>query len=181
MNQEDKENQALRAELEYRQQPIGLNPQILQNVFKETGLKPDWQVDVVNFWQKLNLPIQRFSSFLWEWRVGMSFATSVLVAVVVLFQVIPLEPEPRVKSSPLIPQELMVSNPQITVQTLKADLEKLGIVATVKEFNEGWMLEITNLSTDNPEALSALLQDYKLRLPPPGESGLRVRVVKNGN
>lgn len=99
----------------------------------------------------------------------------------VLFQVIPLEPEPRVKSSPLIPQELMVSNPQVTVQTLKADLEKLGIVATVKTLDEGWMLEVTNLSTDSPEALSTLLQDYKLRLPPPSESGLKVRVVKNGN
>jgi len=184
MNQEDKETQALRAELEYRLQPIELNPQILQNVFKKTDLKPDWYVDFFNLWQKLILPVQRFSwqflEWIWTRRVGMSFATSVLMVVVLIKLLIPYityEPVPRVKSPPLILPELVVSNPQETAQTLKADLAKLGIVATVKTFDKGWMIEIVNLSTDNLDALSALLTEYKLKLPPPGESGLRILVV----
>ena len=42
MNQEDKETQALRAALEYRQLQVELNRQILQNVFKATDLKPEF-------------------------------------------------------------------------------------------------------------------------------------------
>ncbi|HIE02128.1 MAG TPA: hypothetical protein EYP59_17895 [Thiotrichaceae bacterium] len=176
MNQEDKENQALAAELAYRRQPIDLNPKILKNVFKETGLKPDWQVDLVNFGQKLLLPVQRLSSFLWEWKIGVSFATSVLVAIALLFQVMPPEPVPIPKDF-VMPQELVVSNPQLTAQTLKTELAKLGIVATVKEIDDGWIVEVANLSTDRPAELSDWLKAYKLRLPPPGESGLMILVV----
>ncbi|MDM8566153.1 hypothetical protein QUF74_10945 [Candidatus Halobeggiatoa sp. HSG11] len=172
MNQKESENQALHAELEYRQQPIELNPQILKNVFKETGLKPDWQVDIINFWRKIS------SSLKPDWKVGVSVMAS-LVAVVFLIKMIPPEqPQPIVKSPPSIPQQIAVSNPQATSQTLQIELTKLGIVAELKTVDNGWMVKIVNLSTDNPEALSALLTKHDLVLPPPnGESGLKIRVV----
>lgn len=178
MNQEDKENQALAAELAYRRQPIELNPQILKNVFKETGLKPDWQVDLIHFGQKLLLPVQRLSSFLWEWKIGVSFATSVLLAVVLVFQLMPPEPVPIPKDF-VMPQELVVSNPQLTAQTLKTELAKLGIVATVKEIDDGWIVEVANLSTDRPAELSDWLKKHQLILPKRG--GLQVLVVLEGS
>ena len=181
MNQEDKKTQALRAALEYRQLQIELNPQILQNVFKATGLKPEEPADLVTFWQRLIGSIQQFLSFLWKRKVRIAFATSILVVVVVLFQIIPPEPEPILKGSPLAPQELVVSNPQVTAQTLKADLAKLGIIATVKVHDESWMVEVTDLSTDNPQALFVLLKEYQLELPQPGENSLKVRVVAKDN
>ena len=117
----------------------------------------------------------------------MSFATSVLVAVVVLLQVMPLEPgtiEPvgtTMKGS-FTPQELVVSDPQVTAQTLRADLAKLGLVAIVKSVSEGWMVEVVDLSVDSPEDLFVLLQEYELELPAPGEVSLRILVrVENGN
>jgi len=182
MNQEEKENQALQAELEYRLQPIELNPQILQNVFKKTGAKPDKYVDFVNFLKKLSLPVQQFSSFLWERRrIGVSFATSVLVIFVFIKLLIPPEPEPRERSFPSAAQKLVVPNPQVTAQTLKTDLEKFGIVATVKKSDEDWIVEVINLSADNLKYLPDLLKKYKLKLPPPGENGLKVRIVAKGN
>jgi len=176
MNQ--KETEALCAELEYRQQPTELNPQILKNVFKETSLKPDLQVDILNFWRKIRSLLQQSLEWIWKQKIEMSFATSVLVAVVVLLRVIPLEPQPKVKSPLLIPQQIVVSNPQATAQTLQTDLAKLDIVATLKTLGEVWIVEVVNLSTDNPEDLSALLTKHELVLPPPSdESGLKIRIV----
>jgi hypothetical protein len=124
--------------------------------------------------------LSQIAAFLWEWRIGMSFATSVLVAVLVLLQVMPLEPGTPVGTTvkgSSAPQELVVSEPQITAQTLRADLAKLGLVATVKSVSEGWMVEVVDLSVDNPEVLFVLLQEYELELPAPGDSGLRILVV----
>jgi len=168
MTQEEIENQALQAELAYRQQPIELNPKILHNILKKTGLKPDQPV-------KKRSPVPRFSSFLWEWRFGLSFATSVLLAVVVLFQVMPPEPVPRQKDFVITP-ELVASNPQETAHTLKAELKQLGIVATVKAIDDGWIVEVENLSTDRPDALSDWLKKHQLILLPKG-GGLKVLVV----
>ncbi len=175
MNQEESENQALYAELEYRQQPIELNPQILKNVFKETSLKPDWQVEIINFWQNIRSLLQQF--FVRKWNVGVSVMAS-LVAVIFLIKMIPMDPQPIVRGSPLIPQQIAVSNPQATAQTLQTDLAKLGIVATLKTVDEGWIVEVVDLSTDNPAALSALLKKHELLLPPlSNESGLKIRIV----
>jgi hypothetical protein len=129
--------------------------------------------------------VSQIVAFLWEWRIGMSFATLLLVTVVILWQVMPLEPGsiepgPIVKGSSA-PQELVVSNPQVTAQTLQADLSKLGLIATIKSVDKGWMVEVVDLSIDNPEALFVLLQEYELELPAPGEESLRVRVVAKDN
>ncbi len=172
MNQEKSE--ALRAELGYRQHPIELNPQMLKNVFKETGLKPDWQVDVINFWQKIYSLLQQSLEWVWERKVGMSFATSMLVAVVVLLPMLS-EPELRPKTF-LVPPKIVAFNPQLTAQTLQAELAELGIAATMRAVDEVWIVEAVDLSTDNPDALSALLDEHKLVLPL-GESGLKVRIV----
>ena len=67
MNQEERQNEVLCAELEYRQQSVNLNPQILQKAFEENFNKP-------NIWQKLHLFVQKFL----QWKIGLSFATSVL-------------------------------------------------------------------------------------------------------
>ena len=179
MNQEESENQALRAELEYRQQPTELNPKILKNVFKETGLKPDWQVDIINFWRKVSYTLQQFLEWSWKWKIGTSITAS-LLAVVFLIKMIALEPQPVVKSPPSIPQQMAVSNPHATAQTLQTELAKLGIVATMKTIDNGLIVEVIDLSTDNPESLSALLKKYEISLPPPGESDLKIRIVISG-
>jgi hypothetical protein len=145
--------------------------------------------------------VSQNAAFLWNWRIGMSFASFLLVAVVILLQVMPLEPwpielgsilkslsrplmplepEPIVKGSSA-PQELVVSKPQLTAQTLQADLTQLGLVATMKSVDKGWMVEVVDLSIDNPEALFILLQKYKLKLPAPGEESLKVRVMAKDN
>ncbi|EDN71275.1 hypothetical protein BGP_6040 [Beggiatoa sp. PS] len=170
MNKDERQNEALWAELEYRQQPVKLNPQILQRAFEKNFNKP-------NVWQKLYDLIPQFLN--WQ---GLSVAVSMLVVVVVLLM--PSEPivknplGSQVKGS-LVPQSLVVSNPQVTAQNLQLDLAKFGIVATMEESNESWMVEVADLSTDNPENLFILLQQYQLKLPSPGESGLVVQIVEN--
>ncbi|MDM8564223.1 hypothetical protein QUF74_01060 [Candidatus Halobeggiatoa sp. HSG11] len=169
MNKDERRNEALRAELEYRQLPVKLNPQILQRAFEENFNKP-------SIWQKLYGLVPQFSN----WK-GLSVATSILAVVVILLM--PLEPVvknplgPQVKGSS-VPQSLMVSEPQVTAQNLKVDLAKLGIIANVKNTDDGWMVEVADLSTDNPDALFVLLQNYKLNLPSPGESSLIVQIVR---
>ena len=192
MNQE--ESEALRAELEYRQQPVELNPQILKNVFKETGLKPDWQVDIIHFWRKIIMqPLELMREWgvgiikarpanattnvlIWEW--GVVISASILVVMVLWLTI--LKPQPIVKSPPSIPQQIAVSNPQATAQTLQIDLAKLGIDAKLKTIDDDWIVEVIDLSTDNPEALSTLLTKHELTLPPPGESGLKIRILVSG-
>ncbi len=161
---------ALWAELEYRQQPVKLNPQILQRAFEENFNKP-------SVWQKLYGLVPQLSN----WK-SLSVATSILAVMVILF----MPPEPVVKNplglqvkGSVVPQSLMVSEPQVTAQNLQLDLAKLGIVANVKNTDYGWLVEVANLSTDNPEDLFVLLQNYKLNLPSPGENGFVVRVVEN--
>ena len=175
MNQE--ESEALRAELEYRQQPVELNPQILKNVFKETSLKLDWQVYIIDFWRKISYSLQQFLEWILIWKVETSFMMiSVLMAIVIIP---PLEP--KLKSPPSIPQQIAVSNPQATAQTLQIELAKLGIIAKLKTVDDDWIVEVIDLSTDNLEALSALLKKYDLVLPSPGdESGLKIRILTNG-
>ncbi len=169
MNKDERQNEALWAELEYRQQPVKLNPQILQRAFEKNFNKS-------NVWQKLYGLVPQFLN--WQ---GLSVAVSMLVVVVVLLM--PSEPivknplDPQVKGS-LVPQSLVVSNPQVTAQNLQLDLAKLGIVATMEESNDSWMVEVADLSTDNPEALFVLLQKYGLGLPSPGKSSLIIRVIK---
>ena len=72
MNKDERQNEALWAELEYRQQPIKLNPRILQRAFEENFNKP-------SVWQKLYDLVPPFSN----WK-GLSVATSILAVVVIL-------------------------------------------------------------------------------------------------
>ncbi|MDM8567979.1 hypothetical protein QUF50_00395 [Thiotrichales bacterium HSG1] len=125
--------------------------------------------------------LSRFTTFLWEWRVGMSFATSLLVVSITLVYIIPDEPEPIVRGLSAS-QELVVSYPQVTAQALQVDLTKLGFVATVKPVDKGWMVEVVDLSIGDTDALFVLLDEYGLELPSPGDRSLRILVmVKSGN
>jgi hypothetical protein len=163
-----REARALRAELEFRSSQPELNPQILKNVFAVTGLKP--KIPKMSFWEKLGSLFRRQPSKLsteWlstEWKIGLSFATSVLVGVIILYQVTtPLPPQPKDFFS--VPQALTVANPQTKAEELKTALAKLGITATVIERNNAWIVEASDLSTSTPSALSALLEEYDLLVP----------------
>ncbi|RKZ85608.1 MAG: hypothetical protein DRR19_16120 [Candidatus Parabeggiatoa sp. nov. 1] len=164
---------ALQAELAFRREQPVLNPQILENVFAATGLKP--KKPKIRFWEKLGLFFrQKPPKLLWEWKVGLSFATSILVGVIILYQVTtPLSP--RTKDWFSVPQALTVPSPQTTAEELKTALAKLGIAATVIEQNEAWIVEVSDLSTSTPSALSALLEEYDLLLPV--ENNLIVRIT----
>ncbi len=132
---------------------------------------------------KLSL-LSRFTTFLWKWRIGVSSTVvASLVMIMVIISIIPpseqgtIEPEPIVRGA-FSPQELVVSEPQVTARTLRADLAKLGFVATLKSVNEGWMVEVVDLSTGNPEDLFVLLDEYEeLELPSPGDRSLRILVM----
>ncbi|HID98822.1 MAG TPA: hypothetical protein EYP59_00840 [Thiotrichaceae bacterium] len=175
-----REAQALRMELEARRNPP--NPEILKNVFKATGLEPGWRRDLKTIWQKI---AELFQS-LWQFRLPFpAVAVTVALLLVIMPVVKPLmtsTPEPNIiiaipKSSP-VPQERMVSNPQAEAEALTMGLAKLGIpVSLVKE--EGlWIVDVADLSTDNPDALSTLLEKHGLeRLPPPMTHQLRVHIL----
>lgn len=163
MNKEEREIQALRLEFEYRRHPEQLNPQILQNVFKETELKPS--------------PIL---NWVWIWKSGLAFASLVLV-VIVLFQITPPEPGTGVKGSFQTQQTLTVFEPEMVAQTLKKELAKLSIVSTLQVSEDNWVLEVENLSTGDVDGLFGLIQQFKLELPPPGAKSLQVTIVKKTN
>jgi hypothetical protein len=172
------EANALRAELAYRHNPPTLNPKILDNVLAQLPpVKPSlWEV-LQNIWTDI-------WSKLWEQRIpiGAAMATSVLI-VIAIWQIIIPQPVPRPDfiAKPLATsQTLKVANPQATAKELKMALEQLGISATIIQKNEVWILEVLDLSTNNPEELSTLLEKYDLvRLPAPEENLLTVRIKKN--
>ncbi len=175
-----REAQTLRAELKFRQNPR--NPQILKNIFKATGLEPGWRRDVKNIWQKIS---QLFQSLL-TWKLTLPLPVAATVAL--LLVMIPLVIQPLIISKPesniigipktLIPvQELMVFNPQAEAEALTVGLAKLGITVTFVKKGAVWEVDVANLSTDNPDALSILLQKHWLkRLPPPMANQLSVHI-----
>jgi hypothetical protein len=169
------EFQALRTEPEIHHPP---NPQILKNIFKATGLEPGWRRDLKNIWKQIS---HSFQSLL-RWKLTLPFPAVAAVALLLLI-VIPLiipEQEPNMigipKTSPVL-QELTVSNPQASAEALTIGLAKLGITVTLVKNNEVWIVEVADLSADNPGALSTLLKKHHLkRLPPPRENQLSVYI-----
>ncbi len=174
-----REAEALRMELEARRNPP--NPEILKAIFKATGLEPGWRRDLKTIWQKI---VDLFQS-LWQFRLPFpAVAVTVALLLVIMPVLKPLmtsTPEPNMiiaipKSSP-VSQEIMVSNPEAEAEALTMGLAKRGIpVSLVKE--EGlWIVDVADLSTDNPDALSTLLEKHGLeRLPPPMSNQLRVHI-----
>ncbi len=172
------EAQALRMELEARRNPP--NPQILKNVFKATGLEPGWRRDLKTIWQKI---AELFQSL---WQLRLPFP-AVAVTVVLLLVIMPVvkpfltsTPEPNIIAIPkssLVAQELMVSNPQAEAEALTIGLAKLGIIVSLVKEEAVWIVDVSDLSTDNPDALSTLLEKHRLdRLPPPMVDQLRVHI-----
>ena len=173
------EAQALRMELEARRNPP--NPQILKNILKATGLEPGWRRDLKMIWQKI---AELFQSL---WQLRLPFP-AVAVTVVLLLVIIPVvkppltsTPEPNIiaipKSLP-VPQELMVSNPEAEAEALTIGLAKLGIIVSLVKEEAVWIVDVSDLSTDNPDALSTLLEKHRLdRLPPPMVDQLRVHIL----
>ena len=114
-----------------------------------------------------------------NWVVFCNFSVKAVVVLLVLPEPVVKNPlGPQVKGS-LVPQSLVVSDPQVTAQSFKFDLAKLGIIANVKESNDGLVIEVADLSTNNPDNLFVLLQKYELKLPSPDESSLIVQIVEN--
>jgi hypothetical protein len=109
------------------------------------------------------------------------------VAVVLLLVIMPgvkpfltSTPEPNIIAIPkssLVAQELMVSNPQAEAEALTIGLAKLGIIVSLVKEEAVWIVDVSDLSTDNPDALSTLLEKHRLdRLPPPMVDQLRVHI-----
>jgi hypothetical protein len=175
------EAQALRMELEARRNPPNPpNPQILKNILKATGLEPGWRRDLKTILKKI---AELFQSL---WQLRLPFP-AVAVTVVLLLVIMPLvkplptsTPEPNIIAIPkssLVAQELMVSNPQAEAEALTIGLAKLGIIVSLVKEEAVWIVDVSDLSTDNPDALSALLEKHSLdRLPPPMVDQLRVHI-----
>lgn len=186
------EAQALRMELilrtKLKSHQNSPNPQILKNIFKATGLEPGWKRDLRNIWRKVFLFIQSLLS----WKVTLPVPAVAMVGL--LLVIIPLvmppiiskptlsEPEKNIIAIPKtlspVPQELLVSNSQATAEALTIGLAKLGIIVTLVKEEEVWIVDIADLSTANPEALSTLLEKHRLiQLPPPMANQLRVYIL----
>ena len=175
-----REAQALRMELEFRQNPP--NPQILKNIFEATGLEPGWRRDLKNLLKKISHSFQS----VFRWKLTLPFpavATVALLLVIIPLVVIPRiipKQEPNIIAIPKtfsVPQELTVSNPQAKAEALTIGLAKLGISITLVKKNEVWIVDVADLSTENPDALSTLLQKHNLkRLPPPMANHLSVHI-----
>ena len=161
-----REAQALRMELKFRKaqtmptESIPPNPQILQNIFKETGLEPN-----------RSKPTNFLYSIL-SWKITIPFpalATAILL-VIVIPQIIPQTPidsiEPIIGRSKSWPQFLTVNNPKTTVEELIIGLAELGLKVNVAENKGTWIINVEDLSTANPTDLEPLLQKYKLLLMP---------------
>lgn len=170
------EAKALRVELECRRNPSQVNPKILENILATTGLKALPLPPTP--WERLQELLLSFPKWFWEWRVGLSFATSVLIAIIIIDGIIPSEPQ--FKDSESIPQNVTASNPQAKAEELKMALEKIGIAVTVTKRNGDRIIKTANLSKDTSSALSDLLKqfDSRLVLPPVGEP-LVVRITKD--
>jgi len=178
-----REAQTLRTAPEFRQKPP--NPKILKNVFKATGLEPEWRWNLKNILKKISHLFQ--SLFIWKLTlpfpaVIMGALLLVTISPVIMQIVIPPipKPEPNIIAIPKTKypvQELIVSNPQATAEALTIGLAKLGISITLVKEDEVWKVGIADLSTDNPDALSTLLQKHRLkRLPPPMTNHLSVHI-----
>jgi hypothetical protein len=177
-----REAQTLQTEQEFRRNPPP-NPKILKNIFKATGLEPGWRRDLKNILKKISHLFQS----LFRWKLTLPFPAVVTVALLlviispVIMQFVIPQPEPNIiaipKTLPSIPQELIESNPQATAEALTIGLAKLGISISLVKEDEVWIVEVADLSTDNPDALSTLLHKHSLkRLPPPMANHLSVHI-----
>lgn len=161
------EAKALRVELECRRNPSQVNPNILENILAKTGLKPPPLPPTL--WERLQEFLFSLPKWFWGWRVGLSFATSILISIIVLDSIIPSEP--KMKDPEPIPQNVTASNPQAKAKELEMALENIGISVLVRKRDKDWIVKTVPLSKENSPALSDLLEqfDSSLVLPPIGE------------
>jgi hypothetical protein len=176
-----REAQALRIELEARINPP--NPERLKTIFQKTGLKPGWRRDLETIGQKIMVLFES----VWQWKLPFPVvAVTVLLLLVIMSFFKPVmisNPETNIitatPKSSLVVQEIFVSNPETEAEALTMGLAKLGVRVNLARDEGIWRVEVDNLATDNPEALSILLDKHSLvRLPPPMSEQLRVHILK---
>ncbi|MDM8568648.1 hypothetical protein QUF50_03880 [Thiotrichales bacterium HSG1] len=158
-----REAQALRMELKFRKaqdlptESIQPNPRILQNIFKETELKPNQK--------KQN----NFLRSLLAWKVTLplpSLVTAMLLVGIIpvtIMSIKPVEPiEPIVGIPKSLPQILTVPNPQTIAGELIFGLTKLGLTVNIVESSGTWIIEVKDSSIADSIVLETLLKKYGL-------------------
>ena len=154
-----RETQALRMELKFRKaqtlstESISSNPQILQNVFKATGLKPNKQVSLLR------------SLLTWKITLPFPILAMVILTVIIIPQAIIKPVEPIIIGKPKsLPQYLPAPNPQTTAGELIFGLAKLGLMVNVVENKGIWIINVEDSSIADSTALKTFLKKYGLFL-----------------
>jgi hypothetical protein len=172
----NEDEEALQAELKYRQQPIKLNQQILKNICKETDLKPDKYVDFVNFWQKLQEHYTCNNSYFLTLKRNKIYLLALILililALIILFQIISIneslnkKDDVSVIKGNTVPLELLSDNPKKTADELKEELAECGYSAIISNDDDIYIVEVESLIGGNSLALFEVLYKYDLILPP---------------
>lgn len=177
------EAEALRAVLQCRLHPPQLNPNILNNVIvqlqKEGLIKATWR----ERWRELLQQVIRFLSKTpqrsWQWRVGLSFAFAVFIAVIILPPF--LKPVPTAKGGASL-CVLSDANPQARAAQLQTELAKIGVRTTVTPDRQTLYIDVeaTSLSSSNAAELEVLLNKQNCQGGWTAGSSLRAIIITQG-
>jgi hypothetical protein len=161
------EAEALRAVLQCRLHPPQLNPNILDKVIvqlqKEGLLKPnpgwiDWLRG--RFPKGIRFP-SKTPQWSWQWKTGLSFAFSLLIAVIILPPFLK-SPAPELTNRGTSPYcVLSDANPQTRVAQLQTELAKIGVsktTLTTRGSTQRIDVDVTGLSSSNAAELEVFLK-----------------------
>lgn len=182
------EAEALRAVLQCRLHPPQLNLKILDHVIvqlQKEGLlqqKEGW----IKQWQRVIIQqvikfLPTTSPWLWQWRVGLSFAFALFIAVIIFppFS----KPVPTARGgSPYC--KLFDANPQARAAQLQTELAKIGVNKTTLRTRgptRRLEVEMTDLSSSSVAELEDLLNRQNCQGGWTAGSTLRAIIVMQGN